>query len=257
LDKVYEIGRIFRNEGISIKHNPEFTMLESYEAYADYNDVMEMVERMVYHVAQEVLGSEQVPFGPDTISLSPPWRRVDLRDELRDKCGVDFLDEKYRDLSALRQEAVRLGVEVEANMSWGRLIDRLFSLFVEPGLIQPTFVLDYPVEISPLAKTKPDEPRLVERFECFIGGMEIANAFTELNDPQEQRKRFEEQEHLRSLMGDEEVERLDEDFLTALEYGMPPTGGLGVGIDRLVMALTNQHSIREVILFPQLRTKEK
>ena len=186
-----------------------------------------------------------------------PWRRVDLRDELREKCGVDFLDEKFRDLSTLRQEAVRLGVEVEANMSWGRLIDRLFSIFVEPGLIQPTFVLDYPVEISPLAKTKPEDPRLVERFECFIGGMEIANAFTELNDPQEQRKRFEEQEHLRSLMGDEEVERLDEGFLAALEYGMPPTGGLGVGIDRLVMALTNQHSIREVILFPQLRTKEK
>jgi len=257
LDKVYEIGRIFRNEGISIKHNPEFTMLESYEAYADYNDVMEMVERMVYHVAQDVLGSDQVPLGQDTINLAPPWRRVDLRDELREKCGVDFLDEKFRDLSTLRQEAVRLGVEVEANMSWGRLIDRLFSIFVEPGLIQPTFVLDYPVEISPLAKSKPEDPRLVERFECFIGGMEIANAFTELNDPQEQRKRFEEQEHLRSLMGDEEVERLDEGFLAALEYGMPPTGGLGVGIDRLVMALTNQHSIREVILFPQLRTKEK
>ena len=142
-------------------------------------------------------------------------------------------------------------------MSWGRMVDKLFSTFVEPDLIQPTFVIDYPVEISPLAKTKPDDPRLVERFECFIGGIEVANAFTELNDPLEQRKRFEEQEQLRSLLGDEEVERLDEDFLVALEHGMPPTGGLGVGIDRLVMALTNQRSIREVILFPQLRTKEK
>jgi lysyl-tRNA synthetase class 2 len=257
LDKVYEIGRIFRNEGISIKHNPEFTMLESYEAYADYNDVMEMVEQMVCYVAGEVLGSEQVSFGQDIVDMSRPWRRVNLRDELIDKCGVDFLDDKYRDLSALREEVVRLGVEVERNMSWGRMIDKLFSTFVEPDLIQPTFVIDYPVEISPLAKTKPDDPRLVERFECFIGGIEIANAFTELNDPVEQRKRFEEQEQLRSLLGDEEVERMDEDFLVALEHGMPPTGGMGVGIDRLVMALTNQRSIREVILFPQLRTKEK
>ena len=178
-----------------------------------------------------------------------------LRDELRGRCGVDFLDDRLRDLSSMQKEVERLGVEVEENMSWGRMVDKLFSTFVEPDLIQPTFVLDYPVEISPLAKTKPGEPRLVERFECFIGGIEIANAFTELNDPVEQRKRFEEQEHLRSMLGEEEVERLDEDFLVAMEHGMPPTGGLGIGIDRLVMVLTNQHSIREVILFPQLRTR--
>jgi len=257
LDKVYEIGRIFRNEGISIKHNPEFTMLESYEAYADYNDVMQMVEQMVYHVAEEVLGSHEVSYGEHIINLSPPWRRVNLRDELLEKCGLDFLEQRYRDLPSLREAVMKLGVEAEENMSWGRLVDKLLSAFVEPTLIQPTFVLDYPVETSPLAKTKPDDPRLVERFECFIVGMEVANAFTELNDPVEQRKRFEEQEELRSLMGDEEVERLDEDFLAALEHGMPPTGGLGVGIDRLVMLLTNQRSIREVILFPQLRAKEK
>ena len=255
LDRVYEIGRIFRNEGISVKHNPEFTMLESYEAYADYNDVMEMVEQMVYQIAREVLGNHEVCLGENTIALSPPWGRVGFRDEVREKCGVDFLDDKYRDLPSLREKAVKLGVEVEENMGWGRLMDKLFSTFVEPTLIQPTFVLDYPVEISPLAKAKPDEPRLVERFECFMGGIEVANAFTELNDPVEQRKRFEEQERLRSLMGDEEVERLDEDFLVALEHGMPPTGGLGVGIDRLVMVLTCQQSIREVILFPQLRAK--
>jgi lysyl-tRNA synthetase class 2 len=232
-------------------------MLESYEAYADYNDVMQMVEQMVYHVAEEVLGSHEVSYGEHIINLSPPWRRVNLRDELLEKCGLDFLDQRYRDLPSLREAVMGLGVEAEENMSWGRLVDKLLSAFVEPTLIQPTFVLDYPVETSPLAKTKPDDPRLVERFECFIGGMEVANAFTELNDPIEQRKRFEEQEELRSLMGDEEVERLDEDFLTALEHGMPPTGGLGVGIDRLVMVLTNRQSIREVILFPQLRAKEK
>ena len=255
LDKVYEIGRIFRNEGISVKHNPEFTMLESYEAYADYNDVMEMVEQLVYDVAREVLDTHEVLLGKDTMDLTPPWRRVQLRDELRERCGVDFLDDRLRDLSSMQKEVERLGVEVEENMSWGRMVDKLFSTFVEPDLIQPTFVLDYPVEISPLAKTKPGEPWLVERFECFIGGIEIANAFTELNDPVEQRKRFEEQEHLRSMLGEEEVERLDEDFLVAMEHGMPPTGGLGIGIDRLVMVLTNQHSIKEVILFPQLRTR--
>lgn len=257
LDKVYEIGRIFRNEGLSIKHNPEFTMLESYEAYADYNDVMAMVEQMACSVAQEVAGTLEFHSGENVIKLTPPWKRVYLRDELNSRCGVDFLDPKYRDLAALREKARALGVETDDTMSWGRVVDKLFSTFVEPTLIQPTFVLDYPVEISPLAKAKPGEPRLVERFECFIGGMEVANAFTELNDPLEQRKRFEEQERMRAMMGDEEVERLDEDFLTAMEYGMPPTGGLGVGIDRLVMILTNQQSIREVILFPQLKTKEE
>jgi len=255
MDKVYEIGRIFRNEGISVKHNPEFTMLESYEAYADYTSVMEMVEELVHHVALEVLGGEEVRLGDDVISFARPWRRVTLREELREASGVDFLDERYRDLAALREEFDRLGVPLEERASWGRLVDRLFSVFVEPHLVQPTFVLDYPVEMSPLAKTKPDDPRLVERFECFIGGIEIANAFTELNDPLEQRRRFEEQERLRSMMGDEEVERLDEDFLTALEHGMPPAGGLGIGIDRLVMALAGQRSIREVILFPQHRTQ--
>ncbi len=262
LDKVYEIGRIFRNEGLSVKHNPEFTMLESYEAYADYNDVMAMVEQMVRSVAQEVTGTLELPsknvFDPSSpvINLSSPWRRVNLRDELHSKCGVDFLDEQYRDLNTLREKAKTLGVPADGEMTWGRILDNLFSTFVEPTLIQPTFVLDYPVEISPLAKAKPGDPRLVERFECFIGGIEIANAFTELNDPVEQRKRFEEQERMRATMGDEEVERLDEDFLTAMEYGMPPTGGLGMGIDRLVMILTNQQSIREVILFPQLKTKQ-
>jgi len=257
LDKVYEIGRIFRNEGLSIKHNPEFTMLESYEAYADYNDVMAMVEEMVCSIAQEVAGTLEFHLGENVIKLAPPWKRVYLRDELNNRCGIDFLDQKYRDLASLREKAKDLGVETDEHMSWGRVVDKLFSTFVEPTLIQPTFVLDYPVEISPLAKGKSDDPRLVERFECFIGGMEVANAFTELNDPIEQRKRFEEQERMRAMMGDEEVERLDEDFLTAMEYGMPPTGGLGMGIDRLVMILTNQQSIREVILFPQLKTKQE
>ena len=257
LDKVYEIGRIFRNEGLSIKHNPEFTMLESYEAYADYNAVMAMVEQMVGHIAEEVVGTLEVPFGENVINLSSPWRRVNLRDELVNRCGVDFLDPQYRDINTLREKARTLNVPTDGEMSWGRVVDKLFSTFVEPTLIQPTFVLDYPVEISPLAKAKPGDPRLVERFECFIGGIEVANAFTELNDPIEQRKRFEEQERMRAMMGDEEVERLDEDFLLAMEYGMPPTGGLGVGIDRLVMILTNQQSIREVILFPQLKTKQE
>jgi len=256
LDKVYELGRIFRNEGISTKHNPEFTTLESYEAYADYNDVMAMVEQMVCHVAQEVFGTLEFTFGENKLNLSSPWRRVNLRDELYSKCGVDFLDQKYRDIPSLSEAMAKLGVEAEKGVSWGRLVDKLISSYVELSLIQPTFVLDYPVEISPLAKGKADDPRLVERFECFVAGMEIANAFTELNDPIEQRKRFEEQEQLRATLGDEEVERLDEDFLLAMEYGMPPTGGLGVGIDRLVMILTNQQSIREVILFPQLKTKQ-
>ena len=253
-DKVYEIGRIFRNEGISTKHNPEFTMLESYEAYADYNNVMSMTEELVSYVTKNVLRKTKVSFAGTTIDFTPPWHRVTLRDAVREQCKIDFLE--HADYDSLRDAIQHYGLNVDESPSWGKLLDKLFSTYVEPHLIQPTFIMDYPVELSPLAKRNPDDERLVERFEAFAGGMEIANAFTELNDPIEQRERFQEQEKLRALLGDEEAERVDEDFLLALEYGMPPTGGLGVGIDRLVMLLTDQQSIREVILFPQLRTKQ-
>jgi len=253
LDKVYEIGRIFRNEGISIKHNPEFTMLESYQAYTDYNDVMNMVEEMVSYVAQEVLGTNRVSFAGNTLDFNPPWQRITLRDAIKEECGIDF--EETWELYSLREEMLKLGVASVEITSRGRLIDKLISTFVEPNLIQPTFVMDYPIELSPLAKRKPGSESLVERFEAFVGGMEIANAFTELNDPIEQRERFRQQEIIRAQLGDEEAERVDEEFLQALEHGMPPTGGLGLGIDRLVMLLTDQPSIRDVILFPQLRTK--
>ncbi len=251
-DKVYELGRIFRNEGISTKHNPEFTMLESYEAYADYNDVMSMVEEMVSEVSQQVLGSNKVEFGSNTLNLEPPWQRLELRQAIIKYSGIDF--EEYPDVDSLRAAMLGLKMEVDPQKDRGRLIDELISTFVEPNIIQPTFLLDYPVEMSPLAKTKPDNNRLVERFEAFAGEMEIANAFTELNDPVEQRQRFLRQQKQRQPEG-EEVETIDEDFLLALEYGMPPAGGLGVGIDRLTMLLTGQQSIREVILFPQLKEK--
>ena len=251
-DKVYELGRIFRNEGISTKHNPEFTTLESYEAYADYNDVMKMLEEMVSKISQQVLGIDKVKFGDNSINFKPPWQRLNLRQAIEKYSGIDFL--KFPDINSLRAEMLKLKMEVDPQKDRGRLIDELLSTFVEPNLIQPTCLVDYPVEMSPLAKVKPDDERLVERFEAFAGGMEIANAFTELNDPIEQRQRFLQQQKERKIEG-EIVENIDEDFLLALEYGMPPTGGLGVGIDRLVMLLTNQQSIREVILFPQLREK--
>ena len=251
-DKVYELGRAFRNEGISTRHNPEFTMLECYEAYADYNDVMSMLEAMVSEVARQVSGTDKVEFAGNTIDLKPPWPRLNLRDAVREYSGIDFVE--YPEADLLRDKMQKLGLEVDPQKSWGRLVDELISTFVEPKLIQPTFLLDYPVSMSPLAKTKPGYSRVVERFEAFASGMEIANAFTELNDPEEQRRRFEEQ--MKERRGEnEETWAIDEDFLLALEYGMPPTGGLGMGIDRLVMLLTNQQSIREVILFPQLREK--
>ena len=253
-DKVYEIGRVFRNEGISFKHNPEFTTMESYEAYADYNDVMQMTETMVSYLAKEVLDSPQAKWGEQVIDFTPPWPRITLRDAINQNSGLDF--EQYPDESSLREAMAAINVIAPELHGRGKLIDKLLSAFVEPKLIQPTFLLDYPVEMSPLAKRKPDNSRLVERFEAFAGGMEIANAFTELNDPIDQRQRFEEQTKLRAELGDEEAEMADEDFLEALEYGMPPTGGLGSGIDRLVMLFTNQASIREVILFPQLKSKE-
>jgi lysyl-tRNA synthetase class 2 len=250
-DKVYEIGRVFRNEGIDQDHNPEFTLLESYEAYADYNDVMDMVEQMVSTIATQVNGSTKVMIGDQEIDFAPPWQRVSLREELEKRSGIDL--ESYDD-DALRQKAGELGIDTKVLESRGRLIDKLLSTFVEPHLIQPTFVLDYPEEMSPLAKTKPDSPGYVERFEAFAFGMEIANSYSELNDPVVQRARFEDQAEIQRLYENEDVDRQDEDFLTAMEYGMPPTGGLGIGIDRLVMLLAGQPSIRDVLLFPQMRT---
>ena len=252
-DKVYEIGRVFRNEGISLKHNPEFTMMESYEAYADYNDVMRMVEDMVSTVARRVFGTTELKFGDHTLDFKPPWPRYNLREAVRQFANLDFV--QYPAVGMLREKMQAMGLQVDPAKNWAKLVDELVSTFVEPNLIQPCFLVDYPVSLSPLAKTRPDNPRVVERFEGFAGGFEIANAFTELNDPLEQRKRFEEQANERVGDGGDEEWSIDEDFLEALEYAMPPTGGLGVGIDRLVMVLTGQQSIREVILFPQLKDK--
>jgi len=251
-DKVYEIGRVFRNEGISIKHNPEFTMMECYQAYADYNDMMKLVEDMVSSIAEEVTGGTEITFGSATIKLEPPWQRLTLREAVKKFGEFDF--EEYRDADLLRKKMEQRGIEADPKKDRGRLIDELLSTFVEPNLIQPTFLIDYPVEMSPLAKLKPESKNLVERFEAFIGGMEIANSFTELNNPLEQEERFHRQLEKRPST-DEVEEVIDDDFLLALEYGMPPTGGLGVGIDRLVMLLTDKQSIRDVILFPQLKTR--
>jgi len=252
-DRVYEIGRIFRNEGASTKYNPEFTMLELYEAYSDYDQLMRMVEELASSIAGETLGSLQVQYGETTIDFTPPYPRLPLRQAIIDRCGVDF--EAYPDLDPLRTAAAESGVRVENSWGRGKIIDELMTLHVEPHLQQPTFLIDYPVELSPLAKRKGDEPALVERFEFFICGREVGNAYTELNDPIDQRQRLLAQAQLKAA-GDEEVELADEDFLVALEHGMPPAGGLGIGIDRLVMALTGVSSIREVILFPALRERE-
>ena len=250
-EKVYEIGRNFRNEGMSFKHNPEFTMIETYEAYADYHDVARMAEELVSQVAQEVLGTTRVTFREQAIELAPPWRRVTFFDAMREYGGPDL--DVFVTADTLRAELVRRGVDAPPSAGYGKLADEAMSHYVEPNLIQPTFLIDYPVELSPLAKRKPENPRLVERFECFIGGIEFGNAYTELNDPLEQRARFDEQLALKAA-GDDEVEMLDDDFLFALEHGMPPTGGFGMGIDRLIMMLTGQSSIREVILFPPHKT---
>lgn len=249
-DRVYEIGRTFRNEGISTMHNPDFTLLECYQAYADYNDIMRLVEEMFSHAAKEVLGDTKITRNGQTIDFGLPWQRLHLREAIKKSCGVDF--EAYPDAASLRTRMTELNMDVDPTKGKGRLIEDLLSTFVEPKLVQPTFLLDYPVEMSPLAKKKRGDDQLVERFEGFVDGMEVANAFTELNDPLEQRERFRQQ--LKEQVGDEEVEIADEDFLQSLEYGMPPTGGLGIGVDRLVMLLTGQQSIREVILFPQLKT---
>ncbi len=256
LDRVYELGRIFRNEGVSTKHNPEFTMMESYQAYADYNDVMDMLEEMVAWVSKKVMGTTKIKYGDYAINFKPPWPRLTLREAVEQYSGIDFVTYPTADglRDRMKDKMKALGLKIDPEKNWAKLVDELISTFVEPSLIQPTFLKDYPVSMSPLAKTKPGEDRVAERFEAFAGGMEIANAFSELNDPQEQRQRFVQQKKERHEK-DEESWTIDEDYLLALEYGMPPTGGLGVGIDRLVMLLTNQQSIREVILFPQLREK--
>jgi lysyl-tRNA synthetase class 2 len=252
MDKVYELGRVFRNEGIDQDHNPEFTLLEAYQAYADYRDMMELVEYLVCGLALEATGSSKVLWGEETIDFSPPWRRVSLLEAIEHRSGI-VLD-RFPDTESLGQKMRELGLQVDPRRGRGYLIDKLLSSMVEPHLIQPTFLVDYPIEMSPLAKEKRDQPHLVERFEGFAGTMEIANAFSELNDPLEQRKRMEAQETLRAEVGDlEETDRLDDDFLVALEHGMPPTGGLGIGVDRLVMLLASQDTIRDVVLFPQLR----
>jgi lysyl-tRNA synthetase class 2 len=243
LERVYELGKDFRNEGISHKHNPEFTMLEWYEAYADYNDIAGELEALISYVVREVGYRGEIDF-------TPPWRRITLRDAIAEHTGIEVLE--LRDRDALVTAARERGIELDPGATWPKLVDDLLSKQVEPKLIQPTFVVDYPVELSPFAKAHRSEPGLVERFECFAAGMEFSNAFTELNDPDDQRARFEDQTR-QTAAGDEETQPFDEDYIQALEHGMPPTGGIGVGIDRLVMILSGRHSIREVVLFPAMR----
>ena len=250
LERVYELGKDFRNEGVSNRHNPEFTMVETYEAYADYRDVMEMLEQLVAHAARETTGGTTVPWRGGEIDFAPPWRRVDLRDALREASGIDVRERADGPSLAAAMRAA--GHDAPDGLPWPKLVDALLTQTLEPTLIQPTILHDYPVELSPFAKRHPGDPALVERFEAFAGGMEIANAFTELNDPDDQRRRLAAAAAGREA-GDDEAPPMDEDFLAALEYGMPPTGGLGLGIDRLVMLLTDRPSIREVILFPAMR----
>jgi len=250
LDRVYEIGRDFRNEGVSRKRNPEFTMMECYQAYADYRDMMELAEAMLRHVVAEVTGGTRLVYRGEAIEFGTPFARRRLPDAIRDATGIDVL--AAADLGSLREAARRAGLDPGDAPTWGQLVDALFSEHVEPKLVQPTFLTDYPVELSPLAKRSPDDPRLVERFELFVAGMELANAFSELNDPDDQRARFEAQRDDRAA-GDEEAHPLDEDFLLALEHGMPPTGGLGIGVDRVAMLLADAAHLREVLLFPYMR----
>ncbi|WP_163583022.1 lysine--tRNA ligase [Gracilibacillus saliphilus] len=252
MEKVYEIGRVFRNEGVSTRHNPEFTMIELYEAYVDYHDIMELVENLVSHIAEEVTGSTTITYGDYEVDLAPKWTRLHMVDAIKEHTGVDFWKEMTdEEAKALAKEN---GVEVEDAMTFGHVVNEFFEQKVEEKLIQPTFVYGHPVAISPLAKKNKEDERFTDRFELFIVGREHANAFSELNDPIDQRERFEAQVKEKE-QGNDEAHEMDDDFLEALEYGMPPTGGLGIGIDRLVMLLTNSPSIRDVLLFPQMRNK--
>jgi lysyl-tRNA synthetase class 2 len=253
-DSVYEIGRDFRNEGVSFKHNPEFTQLEFYKAYIDYNGVMDIVERMLAAVAQKTHGSTTVKFKGVDINFAPPYKRWKLRDAIREMSGIDYVDHPNGESLAKAMQAI--GMAADPKESWGKLVDDLLSKFVEPTLIQPTFLIDYPRDISPFAKAFPDDPTQTERFEIYAGGMELGNAFTELNDPIDQEQRFIEMGRLYADEADEATP-LDEDYLRAMRYGMPPCGGFGMGIDRVTMMMMDRDTIREVVLFPHLRDKDK
>jgi lysyl-tRNA synthetase class 2 len=252
-ERVYEIGRDFRNEGVSYKHNPEFTQLEYYQAYADYIKIMDQTEQMVAYTAQNVLGTMIVNFNDHEINFTPPWKRIELRQGILDATGIDIAI--FKDAASLKESMQSKGLKFNPKANWGKLIDGMIGDFLEPNFIQPTFLYNYPRDISPLAKSLPGDPQTVERFEGFIGGMELCNAFTELNDPIDQESRFLEMAR-EYTTDDEESNPLDEDYLRAMSYGMPPNGGFGMGVDRLVMLLTGNHSIREVILFPHLRNRD-
>ncbi len=252
-ERVYEIGRTFRNEGMSIRHNPEFTMIELYQAYADYNDMMDITEAIVRNACEEVNGTSVIEYDGVTIDLSKPFKRISMVDAVKEETGIDF---RTIDLEEARRLAKEKHIAIEDHHMKGDILNLFFEEYVEEKLIQPTFLTEHPVEISPLAKRKPEDPEYTERFELFIVGREHANAFSELNDPIDQRSRFKRQEELRAA-GDDEACEIDEDFLTALEYGLPPTGGMGMGIDRLVMLLTNSSSIRDVLLFPTMKPLDK
>ncbi len=254
MEKVYEIGRVFRNEGVSTRHNPEFTMIELYEAYADYHDIMKLTEGLIAHIARDVLGTTIVKYGEHEIDLEPKWKRIHMVDAIKEETGIDFWQEMSDEQA--RALAKEHNVPVKETMLFGHVVNEFFEHFVEEKLIQPTFVYGHPLAISPLAKKNEEDPRFTDRFELFIVGREHANAFSELNDPIDQRHRFEGQLMERE-QGDDEAHMMDEDFVEALEYGMPPTGGLGIGIDRVVMLLTNSPSIRDVLLFPQMRQREQ
>ena len=248
-ERVYEVGRIFRNEGMDATHNPEFTSVETYQAYADYKEIMEMVEQLYEFVALKALGTTDVTYQGQVIHLKAPWKRITMADAVKEACGVDWTT--WQSDEEARAEMARRDIHVEKNARRGDCLAALFDEYVEATLIQPTFIIDYPVEISPLAKRKPENPALTERFEFFITGHEMGNAFSELNDPIDQRRRFEEQVAARAAQGIHA--EVDEDFVTALEYGMPPTGGLGFGLDRMVMLLTDSPTIRDVLLFPTMK----